>query len=254
MLVKQHAAKAESRCTTLMELGPRIVRLLYKPDRSFGQYEQRSEPYALTLKLLQKEPSLDALAATCLLTREALARGDTAFALAAAECCWTIVLLLGMASPFLHRLDALAELLGEALLNHVVHEGGRVAVPTFGVCQYSRWLNWHCMWSEDRGYIGYDQVSWVTEQLAMLRGRRGLEYKYALSLPVRPEESLDQSSPRFEELIENAYIRHRALYYLVDLKWGKRDFLDDLLSFLFHPEYEWPSVDAPLRPKNVLPP
>jgi hypothetical protein len=224
-------------------LGTEVNRLLFEPTKKasavhIAPTRRRATPGML--HKLERLASLDALAVTALLLREAELERRIAFAFECARSFWYLLLILGSTKPFTDNLKVLAKLSGNALLDQVEHRGQRVTIATAPIDIFEHALSAHCLESIDDEEAPPSQAQFVEEQLKALRGTTRPDIKYALQLPTVATSSLEANHERYAIFVRDQWIRRKALDYTYDRLYRNRSFVEDLAFYYRDPEKQWP--------------
>jgi len=233
------------RASWLAALGPETQLALTQPtQKAIGAHYQRRSISRRILRRLENLGSLDALAATALLVREAQEEGNEQLAFQCARSAWALLLLISSTLPFDSNAPVMTALLGDALLDHVHYRGEQVSIRSAPIHVYERILREHCLRREDAGKLGPSWACWVRERLKLIHGKMGLDLLFALSLPTEATSTLRADPARHLRFQEDRIVRWKSLNYILDWRWSQRSFIDDWIAFSKDPNSQWPELDS----------
>lgn len=230
----------------LARLGADVQRLMLKSGRAIGDHRaQRRTTTSISLRQMENLGTLDALAATALLLREALQIGNASRALYCASSFWRLLLLIGSSVPFVELLPAMAELADEALLHQVVYQGKQVTLASVPIRRYESLLSDYCLDLEDAGKLRPDHDSWTRARLLLIRGMKGHDFLHAFRVPVVATPALRADPEKYARFLRDQIVCRMAFGYCGSTRWANRNFEGDLWTFYNDPEGRWPTIDSP---------
>lgn len=229
--------------TWLSALGPDVRQIMFSSRPAATELALcRSKVTNRTLRKLEDRGTFEALAALGLLVREAREAGDEERAFECARCFWRVLLLIVSANPFRDHRSALRKLAGEALLDRVVYKGERVAIADAPIDVHESYLRFYCSARENEGRLEPGWRNWVRERLLLMRGDKGFDLLYALSIPMEATDELKSDASRYDCFLRWRFVGFKAWDYVFDHRRSPRSFMEDVHAFLTDPEGRWPEL------------